>query len=117
LWGCIFFLMNSSFAQQPSSVTLTGRVVEQTTQQPMEFVNVSLYHVNDTSLESATVTDKNGMYEFNSMAEDSYYLKISFIGCETVVTPAFSLNAANTDVNMGTTAIRISSTILNEVEV
>lgn len=113
LWF-ILSLWNLSFAQQ---ATITGKVVEESTQEPMQFVNVALYHSRDTSLAHNTVTDKNGVYEFTLVANGSYYLKISFIGFEPIVTPPFRLDATNTHADMGTTAIKISSTILNEVEV
>lgn len=42
------FLLNAAFSQQKST-EITGKVVEESTQEPLHFMNVGLYHANDSN--------------------------------------------------------------------
>jgi len=110
----IMFAFNNTKAQIP--FTLSGKIIEQSTKEPMQFVNVALYHTNDSSLVSGVVTDKNGAYTFTNVSEENFYLQISFIGFETIITPAFSVSTAS-QIDKGTIEIKPSSYILSDVVV
>ena len=86
----LFIAFAFNFAKAQTLSSLSGKIIEQSTKEPMEFVNVALYHTTDSSLVTGVVTDKNGTYTFANVNEGKYYLQISFIGFETIFTPEFS---------------------------
>ena len=61
----------------------------------MEFVNIGLFSVSDSSVIAGIVSDKNGAYIFNDVKEGNYFVQISFIGFETLNTPPFSIKDKN----------------------
>ena len=76
------FFFTGANAQTLSS--LSGQVIEQSTKEPMQYVNVALYFITDSSLVASVVTDKNGVYTFADVQQGNYYMQISFIGFETI---------------------------------
>ncbi len=110
----ISFTCNSASAQMLSN--LFGKIVEQSTNEPMQFVHVALYHPSDSTLVSGVVTDKNGSYLFTNVLEGNYYLQISFIGFKTVKTAGFIVNASSQN-DKGVIAISASNSLLNDVVV
>ncbi|MDQ3142533.1 MAG: TonB-dependent receptor [Bacteroidota bacterium] len=96
--------------------SITGKIIEQSTKESMEFVNVSLYLSTDSSLSAGVVTDKNGNYQITNVASGKYYMHISFIGFETVIIPTFFIsNGAQID--KGVIPIKASSHVLDDIEV
>ncbi len=114
--SCMFLAYSVNGLGQQTITVITGKVVEQSTREPMEFVNVSLFRTNDSTTVDGVFTDKNGGYKFSGVKEGKYYLKISFLGFEPLKTASFSVKAGKS-VDLGTSGISPSSQLLNEVEV
>ena len=112
----LFIAFAFNFANAQTLSSLSGKIIEQSTKEPMEFVNVALYHTTDSSLVTGVVTDKNGTYTFANVNEGKYYLQISFIGFETIFTPEFSVSTTS-QIDKGTIEIKASSYVLNDVTV
>ena len=72
----------ATYAQQ-----LTGRVVD-TQNQPIEFANVALYALPDSSLVTGTITDADGDFTLEGGMTKRALLKISFVGYETQMVEA-----------------------------
>ncbi|MEO0079748.1 MAG: TonB-dependent receptor [candidate division WOR-3 bacterium] len=77
-----FLLLFGLIVAQPSGVTITGRVLDEA-DAPVEFANVALYRLPDSSLVTGTVTDRNGSFRLADVQPGRYYLEISFIGFGT----------------------------------
>ena len=112
----LFIAFAFNFANAQTLSSLSGKIIEQSTKEPMEFVNVALYYTTDSSLVTGVVTDKNGTYTFANVNEGKYYLQISFIGFETIFTPEFSVSTTS-QIDKGTIEIKASSYVLNDVTV
>ncbi len=69
--------MVAAHAQQ-----LTGRVVD-SQNQPIEFANVALYALPDSSLVTGTITDAHGAFALEGGGARRTFLKVSFVGYET----------------------------------
>ncbi|KAF0140963.1 MAG: TonB-dependent receptor plug [Stygiobacter sp.] len=69
------FLVLSNYAIANNKGTITGKVIDKSTKQPIQYVNVL---VVGTKLGS--VTDSTGKYTINGIDENIYQLKYSFIG-------------------------------------
>ena len=70
--------------------TITG-IVNDEQSQPVEFANVVLYSLPDSSMISGAVTDSMGLFALktNQTAENTY-LQISFMGYRTQIAPTMS---------------------------
>ena len=68
--------VSATHAQQ-----LTGRVLD-AQNQPIEFANVALYALPDSSLVTGTITDARGAFVLDGTARQTF-LKVSFVGYET----------------------------------
>lgn len=101
---------NNSFGQS----ILTGKIIEESTKEPMEFVNVGLYLENDTMLIAGALTDRQGDYTFTNFKAGNYYLQIGFLGFETVKTPPFPLNGYE-KIDKGMISIKTSRHVLDDV--
>lgn len=94
----------ATYAQQ----TLTGRVVD-AQNQPIEFANVALYALPDSSLVTGTITDAHGAFALEGGTAKQTFLKVSFVGYETQ-----TVEAPRSGV---TVTLNPESTQLNEVTV
>ncbi len=90
-----------------SGQTLTGKVTD-TQNQPIEFANVALFNLPDSTLITGTVTNANGEFLFEKVEIPNAFLQISFIGYETQIVPAASGQ---------TTVLKSESSQLGEVVV
>jgi hypothetical protein len=100
----LFFFMNSL---SPVFSQIQGRVID-ANNQPIEFANVALYALPDSTIVTGTITDKNGEFSLTANDIGNAFLKISFIGYETQIVPATSGQ---------TIMLKAENTVLGEVVV
>jgi outer membrane receptor protein involved in Fe transport len=108
----------SSFAQISTSISdgsITGKVVENSTKAPMEFANVVLFRANDSTQVSGGITDEKGIFSISKLFAGDYFLRLSFIGFDTLSTRVFSLR--NERMDLGTLVIAVSPIVLGKMEV
>ncbi len=65
-----------------SQSSITGIVVDKTSKANIEFANVQLLSMSDTSVVKSTVTGKQGKFSINGFVAGKYVLQSSFIGYE-----------------------------------
>jgi hypothetical protein len=93
----------ASKAQQNSNV-LNGKV--ESNQAPVESVLVSLLKLKDSSLVKTSLTDKNGQYSFEKIAEGNYFLSATLVGFKKINTQPFLVKSTG---NMLLPSIQLSS--------
>jgi len=71
----------------PMHAQIHGTVLD-TDSNPIEFANVALYTVPDSTLIAGTITNQEGHFSLNSDYKSDAFLRISFIGYETKVVEA-----------------------------
>jgi len=113
----LLFLLLPAFGFSQTNATIVGKVVEETTQQPMAFVTLALHPSNDSAMVTGAMTDEEGLYKFANIAPGSYVVHISFIGFEGIVTPAFTVTQNSAPIDLGKIAIKAISNLLNAVEI
>ncbi len=104
-------------AQTPNTASIKGMVIEKSSRTALEFVNIALFRASDSTLALGTITDKQGAFILSNLSNGNYYLRISFIGFETIFIPAIIISPTNQQINLGTTAIKSSTSLLGGVEV
>jgi outer membrane receptor protein involved in Fe transport len=100
------------FAQ--NSLTITGKVVEKDTQQPIEFATVMLGDKATQKVITGTTTDINGGFVLQAKTKN-FYLEITIIGLKKKVINDFEI--VNNKVDLGTIMLTEDSKVLAEIEV
>ncbi|MEC4114334.1 outer membrane beta-barrel family protein [Myroides pelagicus] len=81
LFVCIFSL--TAFAQNSKKSTLTGTVIEASTNQPLEFASIFAQNEQNKNIISGGMTNEKGKFSFD-VPSGNYYLKIEFLGFKTI---------------------------------
>lgn len=82
LSGILFFLCLISQAQV-SSVTLSGKIQDEITKEPLLFAKVTLTHATDSSFAAGTITDETGAFVLQKVQPGKYLLTITYSGYQT----------------------------------
>ena len=90
---------------------VTGKVIDNTTRQPIDFANVSI--MKDSTLVGGTITDKDGQFSIE-LSNGKYNLVVSFMGYSE---EKRAITISGKDVNIGRIALKEDTQTLKEVEV
>lgn len=93
---CFAFLHNTAFAQ-PSGAggmtgTVSGRVVDANSKNPIEFATITLISARDSSIATGGISDQNGRFLIDDVKMGAYQVHISFIGFEITKRGPIRLN-------------------------
>ena len=104
------------FSGEPIGV-VRGKVVDDQSKSPMEYVSVRIFRSRDSSIVSGLLTDKNGNFEFKNLPFGRYYLVLKFIGFKTKIVDSIFVIPRNLEVNLGTIHFQSEPLQTKEVEV
>lgn len=82
---CLFFIssvVQNLSAQTKKGITIIGKVIEKSGQNPVEFATVMIAHQETEKLITGTTTKADGSFELQ-VDSNNFYVEISFIGFET----------------------------------
>lgn len=111
-----FLVFSATVFAQNSRGKITGSVQDASGKQ-LAAVSVSLLKAADSSLVKLAVTNKEGNYEFENIAEGSYFISTTAVGHEKTNSPLFVLNEAKSSILIGTLQMTAVSKGLSEVVV
>lgn len=94
--------------------SLTGRVVEEQTRNPLQYANVVLLAARDSTQVSGTATDAAGKFEMDGVRPGEYVLRILFLGYEPRNIP---LNVGSVAADLGTILLSPTAILLGNVVV
>lgn len=103
----------SAFAQN-EPITITGKILDQTSEQPVPYATVVVNKTGSSELVTGTTTMEDGGFTISSPTAD-VYLVVSFIGYFTDTIS--DLVAVNGIIDIGNFLISENSQLLDEVEV
>jgi len=95
--------------------SIKGSVKEKGTNIPLEYANVVLYNLADSSLIDGTIADTLGNFELNKIPNGSYYLEFAFIGYKRQVKSNVVLN--NNQLEMENILLEPDNELIGEVSV
>lgn len=98
---------------QMAKVKVSGKVIEQSTKQPLEYASIYMQNSKNPSMVSGGITDSKGEFNFEVPA-GIYYIKVEFLGFKTV---EFKNKQIDKDTNLGTITVTEDAKQLDEVVV
>lgn len=110
------FLIIGQIAAQKVTGAITGTVVDSSTLQKIDGATVSVLSLKDSSLIAFTLSNKNGKFAINNIAEGNYIAIISHLGLESHY-EAFTIDAKKDETVLGNINLVKRYTELGEVVV
>ncbi len=110
----LFLLLHVFTISVFANVTIQGRIIDAGTQQPIEFVTVSIYNPATSKNLAGALTNQDGVFNIASVANGTYELRISFVGYSPF-NKEFNVNGS--DVRFGNIPLTEDSKMLKEVQV
>jgi ferric enterobactin receptor len=113
------FFSSSVIAQQGTRggvFKISGKVADQTGENPLEFATVTLLLAQDSSAISGAVTNAEGNFTLKAKAGE-YILKTGFLGFESQLISGIVVNADNPLFEIPTIFLKPQETTLDEVEI
>jgi outer membrane receptor for ferrienterochelin and colicins len=102
-----------SFAQdKPGNVKISGKLIEQETQLPLEFATVTVQTTDNVTVNGG-MTDANGEFSI-SVPAGTYNIKFDFISFKSQVIAAKTITE---NTNLGVTSLEADTTLLDAVEI
>lgn len=121
----IFFISTTLIAQQgrpsgktmPKIGTLTGKVIDKTSDSPIEYANVALYSLRDSSVVAGTVTDAKGKFKMTELPPGRFYACIKFIGYDKNTVNDIKIMPNNPVIDLGTVSLTAGADVIEGVEI
>ncbi|MBW6490342.1 MAG: TonB-dependent receptor [Lentimicrobium sp.] len=104
-------------AQRPAIGIMKGRLLDAATNQPIEYGTIALMQVRDSSVVSGTISDPKGNFKVEQIPAGRYFVRVQFMGYETLMINDVAFRPANPEINIGTIKIKPSASSLSGVEV
>jgi len=115
----IFSLLIISFsilAQQRQGGSVTGKVIDYATKEPIEYANIVVLSVGDTSVVTGTVTNNKGIFNLTGIRPGNYYIDVRFIGYDNIRLKK-QFNPGNMQIDLGEISIHPAAVNLQDVTV
>ena len=112
-----FLFTVNLFGQTDVKGEVSGSVFDESNNKPLEFVNIALVSLSDSSVMKGTTTDKKGNYEINNILTGEYFLRYSFIGYQQIESKHFSIDSKNQNFKLENVSLQPMSINLDEVTV
>ncbi|MBO3099733.1 TonB-dependent receptor domain-containing protein [Gelidibacter pelagius] len=105
-------LSYSALAQAPKT-SISGKVIDSTTQEAIYYATISLHPVADASKLNGTIADEKGSFSLDNLSPGKYNIAISFLGYKTKTFTDYILKPG--DNNLGTILVEVNENELDEV--
>ncbi len=110
----IFFSINA-YPQAKSTFTLTGKVFDKSTMQPLEYATVSVIDLKTGKTVTGAVTDEKGVFGIPGISSGKYKISTGFIGYENNTIDSISIGGKRSTVAMGNLYLSPSTRSLENV--
>ena len=115
----IILATSTIFASRAENVsgTIQGIIIDNETSEPLEYVSVAIFKMEDKSLITGTISGQDGEFNIKGLKLDNYYVEISFIGYDKKVVDGVEIKSTRSMVDLGKIILPRSVEQLNEVEI
>ena len=116
IWTVLLLTATLSIYAQNKIVTVSGRVIEAGTKEPVELAAVQLLSLPDSAQVAGMTTSTQGYFSLSKQKPGKYLLKVSFIGYVTKIIPV-QLTANVPAKKMGNIELATDAVMLQEAVV
>ncbi|MDR0228087.1 MAG: TonB-dependent receptor family protein [Flavobacteriaceae bacterium] len=109
----LFSVFTTALAQDKNTNTVTGTIIEGSTNAPLEYASIYAENKNNPQIVSGAMSDDKGHFSF-SVPDGTYYIKIDYLGFKTIELNNVMVSG---NTNIGTQKIQADTKMLNEVTV
>ena len=101
----------------PQTGTITGRVAEEGTMDPMEYTTVAVYSMADSTLVGGTVSDPEGNFVIRKLPVGEYFIETNFVGYnKKTIEPVF-VTPESRNIDLGLLEMSVNTQSIEEVEI
>src|SRR5690554_3029077 len=111
-----FLLLFSLLATSISAQTIKGKLVDGTSNQPLEYASVVIYQLPDSSMVAGVIADEGGSFGIKDLSQGEYYLTAQFMGYETKYIHNLTI-VKNQEVDLEVIALSPGEKMLEEIRV
>ena len=101
----------------PIDGEIMGKVIDSKANVPIEYANIAIYSVRDSSLVSGGITDAKGNFSIKKLSSGRFYMTVNFIGYDKITIQPLMLSPQKKIVDAGTIKLNPASVNLDGVEV
>src|SRR6056297_3064423 len=103
----------ANMANMPKEGVITGKIIDKSTDQPMEYANVVIYSKRDSSLVGGTISNPDGSFKIEQVPYGRFYLTANFIGYNKIQKDSIMILPRSKEMNVGTIVL---SPVATEIE-
>jgi len=97
--------------------TLKGTIVDEETNLPIEYANIVIFKMRDSSMVTGGITDTKGNFTIEKVPFGRYYVEFKFIGYKNNKVDGVMITPKQVDVSIGTIKLKSASESLEGVVV
>ena len=109
----LLFVCTLNLLAQSKTITVSGRVIEAETKEPVEMATVQLLSLPDSTQAAGIATQRNGYFSLPKVSAGKYVLRVAYLGFNTQNIP-LTLSASATEKNVGTISLGVDAVMLKE---
>lgn len=114
----LYYLLFTFFSiSAQAQYTLSGVVVDQSSDTPLEFATVSIKSASDDALISGSITEMDGGFEIDVPEPGDYYAEVEYIGFERFIVEDIVVDGSNKAINLGQIGMSAGGVNLDAVEI
>jgi outer membrane cobalamin receptor len=117
----ILFLFSTAIYSQRAAAnrggSITGKVIDDVTNDAVEYANIVLFGLEDSLQVNGTITNDKGIFNLDKIRPGKYFLKISFIGYESIFLDSFEISITNRILDLGEIKLPRIAYQLEEAEI
>ena len=108
---------NASKNPVPKKGMVSGKLIENGSNIPLEYANVAIYLTSDNSLVSGAIAASDGRFSIENLKPGNYYLVAQFIGYNQEVLKEIQLEPSNMKVDVGEIKLSPATENIEEINV
>ncbi len=113
----IFAIFSNNVSAGQNQCKITGRILDAASKDALVSATVSVHKPADSSVVGGSVTDKQGNFAIEDIAEGNYYIKVSYVGYSDKVVPGVTIDKSKNLLDVKEIFIEQSSSVTGEVNV
>ncbi len=103
--------------KMPTNGTITGKIIDHESGEPVEFATVSLFKIKDSTLVTGAISNNQGIFLMEKVPYGMFYLKSTFIGYDAQLVSDIKVTPKAPNVNAGEIKIKVADGALDAVEI